>query len=64
MDTFVNLDKVDKILAHGTTKSSIRLQGVQIDLRVINEKSYGAALLHFTGSKDHNIFLRKIAIWG
>ena len=63
MDFFVKMDKVDDVLAHGKSKSSIRLKdGIQVDVRVIKGKSYGAALLYFTGSKEHNIELRKIAI--
>ncbi len=63
MDFFVKMDDVNDILAKGATKSSVRLkEGIQVDIRVINEKSYGAALLYFTGSKEHNIALRKIAI--
>src|SRR5262249_56052733 len=45
------------------TKSSVRLvNGLQVDLRLVPEAAYGAALLYFTGSKEHNIELRKIAI--
>lgn len=63
MDFFAQMKDVKDILAKGPTKSSVRLKkGIQVDLRVIQEKSYGAALLYFTGSKQHNINLRKIAI--
>lgn len=59
MDHFVEYDHVDEILAHGNTKSSIVLNtGIQVDLRVVEEKSYGAALHYFTGSKAHNIAIR------
>ncbi len=63
MDFFVNLPGRVKILGKGLTKSSIKLkQGLNIDLRIVPEKSYGSALQYFTGSKDHNIATRKIAI--
>jgi DNA polymerase (family 10) len=54
---------VVKVWGHGNTKSSVRLQeGLNMDLRVIPPASYGAALQYFTGSKEHNIALRKIAL--
>jgi len=63
MNFFTNMDDVADVLAKGPTKSSVRLkEGMQADLRIMQEKSYGAALLYFTGSKLHNIALRKIAI--
>lgn len=63
MDTFTSLKDVDTVLAKGETKSSIRLvQGLQVDLRVLPKDQYGAALQYFTGSKDHNVFLRKLAL--
>jgi len=50
------------IIAHGPTKSSIRLStGVDVDLRVVPAESYGAALAYFTGSKAHNVTMREIA---
>jgi DNA polymerase (family X) len=62
MDTFTKMPEVSRVLVKGNTKSSIRLKnGPQVDLRVIDEKSYGAALIYFTGNKDHNIALRKLA---
>lgn len=62
MDKFVNLPQVKEILAQGKTKSSIILdEDIQVDLRVIKPESYGAALMYFTGSKDHNIALRELA---
>ncbi|HUW23243.1 MAG TPA: DNA polymerase/3'-5' exonuclease PolX [bacterium] len=61
MDKFVNLPQVKEILAQGETKSSIILdEDIQVDLRVIKPESYGAALMYFTGSKDHNIALREL----
>jgi DNA polymerase (family 10) len=63
MDTFVKLPLVQEILAHGSTKSSVRTkQGIQVDLRVVAPASFGAALTYFTGSKEHNIRLRKLAL--
>jgi DNA polymerase (family X) len=63
MDTFTKQSQVLEVLARGETKSSIRLaSGLQVDLRHVPADSFGAALLYFTGSKSHNIELRKIAI--
>ncbi len=62
MDHLAKFDDVATIIGRGDTKMSIRLaRGLQIDLRVVNTKSFGAALQYFTGSKDHNIILRGIA---
>jgi DNA polymerase (family 10) len=59
---FVQFPAVQNVLAQGETKASIRLRGgPQVDLRVVRPEEYGAALLYFTGSKQHNIELRKIA---
>lgn len=60
---FTHLDCVTRILAEGTTKGSIIIkEGIQVDLRVVEQESYGAALNYLTGSKEHNIRLREIAI--
>ncbi len=62
MDAFVKYEDVDEVIAHGPTKSSVRLTGgLQVDVRVLGEKQFGAALLYFTGSQSHNIALRKRA---
>lgn len=62
MDRLVAYPEVEEVLAHGKTKSSVRLVcGLQVDLRVVGEESYGAALQYFTGSKSHNVELRKLA---
>lgn len=62
MQRFVEYDEVTDVLAHGETKSSVVLRsGIQVDLRIVPEASYGAALHYFTGSKAHNIALRKLA---
>ncbi len=63
MDFFVNLPGIIKVWGKGLTKSSVRLRdGFDMDIRVLPRQSYGAALQYFTGSKEHNIALRKIAI--
>ena len=63
MEAFVSHRFVAEVLGRGDTKSSVRLgNGLQVDLRHVPPESFGAALLYFTGSKEHNIELRKIAI--
>lgn len=63
MDFFTSMPAVSDVIAKGSAKSSVRLKaGINVDLRVIEEKSFGAALQYFTGSKSHNIRCRKIAI--
>lgn len=62
MEALSRLDDVDEVISRGDTKSSVRLSGgLQVDLRLVAPISVGAALLYFTGSKDHNIRLRTIA---
>lgn len=59
---FIRYDDVDEVVSHGTTRSTVHLKaGIQVDLRVVPEVSYGAALHYFTGSKSHNIALRTMA---
>lgn len=61
-DRFCALPDVVEVLARGETKSSIRVkQGRQLDLRTVSESEFPAALLYFTGSKEHNVFLRSRA---
>lgn len=63
MKTFTSLPEVQTVLAKGLTKSTVILKnGLQADVRVLEEKSFGAALQYFTGSKDHNVALRQLAI--
>ncbi len=63
MNFFVSLPGIIKIWGKGTTKASVRMRrGFDMDIRVVPTKNYGAALQYFTGNKDHNIELRKIAI--
>ena len=63
IDTFTKIKGIKKVLGKGPTKASIILKtGTQADLRVIEDNSWGAGLLYFTGSKNYGIGLRKIAI--
>lgn len=63
MDYFVNLEEVTRVLSKGKTRSSIITENnLQIDLRVVEESNFGSALQYFTGSKEHNVMLRKIAL--
>ena len=62
MDYFVEIPEVAKVYGKGETKSTIKLKnGMDVDVRIVKEKSYGAALNYFTGSKEHNVALRQIA---
>lgn len=61
-DAFVNHDLVVEVLGRGDTKSSVRSEtGRQVDLRIVKPHEYPAALMYFTGSKEHNIVLRQRA---
>ncbi len=63
MDAFTNLPQVVEVLGRGSTKSSVRLRdGIQVDLRVVEHDAFGAALVYFTGSKQHNIRIREMAV--
>lgn len=63
MEYFIKYEDVGKVVSHGETRSTVIFRsGFQVDVRVVPEKSYGAALCYFTGSKAHNIILRKIAM--
>ncbi|MEM6820870.1 MAG: DNA polymerase/3'-5' exonuclease PolX [Verrucomicrobiota bacterium] len=73
MTAFVEMDDVENVINHGETKSSVRLSGgLQCDLRVVDDETYPAALHHFTGSKEHNVIIRrrakekklKVSEWG
>jgi DNA polymerase (family 10) len=62
MGVFAGLPNVAEVLAHGETKSSVRLrENIQVDLRVVEPECFGAALQYFTGSKQHNIRVRELA---
>lgn len=63
MDAFVHMKGIAKVFAKGETKSSILLHdGLQVDVRVVGKEHYGSALQYFTGSKEHSVELRKIAL--
>lgn len=63
MKIFTSFESIEKVLGQGETKASIRLkEGFDVDLRVVDSSSFGSALQYFTGSKEHNIKTRKIAI--
>jgi len=62
MEAFVNYDDVRDVQSRGTTRSTVILgNGLQVDLRVVGKASFGAALYYFTGSKAHNIAVRRRA---
>ena len=63
MEAFTSLPFVDKVILHGLKKSEVLLNNsLQVDLRVFAEENFGAAMIYFTGNKQHNIELRKVAI--
>lgn len=63
LDAFCDLPGMEEVLSRGDTKSSVILEGdFHVDLRIVEPSSWGAALMYFTGSKDHNVELRKRAI--
>jgi len=60
---FLSMPGIDRVLANGDTRCAAQLVGgMQVDLRIVDDSVFGAALLYFTGSKDHNVFLRERAI--
>lgn len=62
MDFFVTMPEVAHVYSHGPTKTMVRLEnGMDMDLRVVPQESFGAALNYFTGSQAHNVTLRRIA---
>lgn len=62
MDFFVDLEEVKRVLSKGKTRSTIITKNnLQVDLRIVERKNFGSALQYFTGSKEHNVKLRKIA---
>jgi DNA polymerase (family 10) len=62
-EAFLSLPFLERVLAHGDTRCAALLRGgMQVDLRIVDDAVFGAALLYFTGSKDHNVFLRERAI--
>jgi DNA polymerase (family 10) len=63
MDAFTGFEEVEQILARGETKSSVVTRsGLQVDLRVIPNEAWGAAMIYFTGSKAHNVRIREMAV--
>jgi DNA polymerase (family 10) len=63
MDAFTGYEDVERILARGETKSSVVTRsGLQVDLRVIPNDAWGAAMIYFTGSKAHNVRIREMAV--
>lgn len=63
VEAFVTYPGAAETLAHGPTRAAIKLRsGLQVDLRVVPEESYGAALHYFTGSKAHNVAIRQRAL--
>lgn len=62
MDRLAEHELVEKVLARGETKQRVRLRsGIEMDLRVVPDESYGAAMQYFTGSKEHNVVIRQRA---
>lgn len=63
IQAFVGYEDIRKVLAQGDTKAAVILRlGIQVDLRVVPQESYGAALHYFTGSKAHNIAIRQLGV--
>jgi DNA polymerase (family 10) len=63
MDRFTAYEEVARVISKGDTRSSVVLNsGIQVDVRVLSDESYGAAMHYFTGSKAHNVAIRKIAV--
>jgi DNA polymerase (family 10) len=63
MNYFVKFRDVQRVLLKGSTKTSVLLNDdIQVDLRVVSKESFGAALQYFTGSKEHNVKMRGLAI--
>ncbi len=64
MEYFIGIDLVDDVVVKGPTKSTVRLKenGIDVDLRAFEDEIFGSALMYFTGSKETNVELRRIAI--
>lgn len=61
MEQFVHYDEVQEVVSKGSTRATVFLRsGLQVDLRVVAQQSFGAALHYFTGSKAHNILIRRL----
>jgi DNA polymerase (family 10) len=62
MDAFTSYERVDEVISQGETRSSIVLKsGMQVDLRAVEADAFGSALYYFTGSKEHNVAVRRRA---
>jgi DNA polymerase (family 10) len=61
-EAFTTLPGVTEVLVSGPTKASVRFEKIQVDLRIVEDGAFGAAMMYFTGSKDHNVRLRERAI--
>ncbi|MBD3268303.1 hypothetical protein GF373_16680, partial [bacterium] len=63
VEAFLDDNRITEIIAKGTTKTSVALKnGLHIDLRIVDRSEFGAALQYFTGSKEHNVKLREMAV--
>lgn len=63
IDAFVNLPLARQVISHGPTKASVLVPGgLQVDLRFVEHEAYGSLLQHFTGSKEHNVLMRELAV--
>ncbi len=63
ISAFVRMPMVEEVLGKGPTKATVIVKGaVQVDLRIVEPRSYGTVLQYFTGSKDHNVKLRSVAL--
>jgi len=62
VDALTDWERVGDVIEAGPSKASVRIQGVRVDLRVVDPEEFGAALQYFTGSKDHNLAVRNRAI--
>ncbi|PZC48226.1 MAG: DNA polymerase (family 10) [Chloroflexi bacterium] len=62
LDAFADLPLVSEVLVHGPKKASVLVKGMQIDLRIVPEDQFGSLMQYFTGSREHNIQLRELAV--
>ncbi|MEF8856447.1 MAG: DNA polymerase/3'-5' exonuclease PolX [Haloplanus sp.] len=62
VDAFLDWDAMDEMIESGPTKASVRARDMRVDFRVVVPEEFGSALQYFTGSKDHNVHLRNLAI--
>lgn len=63
ISAFVRMPMVEEVLSKGPTKASVIVsETIQVDLRIVEHRSYGTVLQYFTGSKDHNVRIRQLAL--